>query len=81
MTFELRRDGASDLGEWLGMEGGCFRQKNAVHLGPEARRCLTCVIAKERPLWLEPREQARVGPERMDRGGNAGPKGHVKSFR
>ena len=46
VTSEFRRPGGSYLGEWKGMEGGYVRQKNSVHVGPEARRCLACIIAK-----------------------------------
>lgn len=78
--FELRRDAGSCLGEQMGMEGQCLRQKNTVYTGPEARRGLACVIAAECPSWPEPREQVKVSPEEVRRSGSADAAGHVTSF-
>lgn len=62
----------------MGMERGFSRQKNAVHTGPESGRCLA--LAKQRPLWLEPREPHKVGPGEMDWSHKLGPEGHDKSL-
>lgn len=43
-------------------------------------RYLAFVTAKERPAWMESREQATVGLEELGRSDDIGPEGHIKSF-